>query len=103
LNVGNAADMLLLGDSHSCALLKEAALKVCQNNPGAIMETEGGKLVAESNALLLELFSPGTAQRHEPDDTKGQSVAELRNRLLKRGCVDLDGSRAMLVKRLNDQ
>jgi BTB/POZ domain len=100
LHVSNAADMLLLGDSHSCALLKEAAFKICQNNPDAIMETEGGQRLAESSALLLELFSPGTAQRHEPDDTKGQSVAELRNRLLKRGCVDVDGSRAMLVNRL---
>jgi BTB/POZ domain len=100
LSVSNAADMLLLGDSHSCALLKEAAFKICQNNPGAIMESEGGQRLAESSALLLELFSPGTAQRHEPDDTKGQSVAELRNRLFKRGCVDVDGSRAMLVKRL---
>jgi BTB/POZ domain len=99
LNVSNAADMLLLGDSHSCALLKEAALKICQNNPGATMETEGGKRLAESSAMLLEIFLPDTAQRDEPDDTKGHSVVELRNRLLKRGCVDVDGSRAMLVKR----
>jgi hypothetical protein len=82
--------------------LKEAALTICHNNPAAIMETEGGKRVAESNALLQECFSPGTLQRQELEDTKGQSVAELRNRLLQRGCADVDGSRAMLVKRLQE-
>jgi speckle-type POZ protein len=109
LHETNAADMLLLGDSHSCALLKEAALKICLEQAAAVMDTDGWQRVKESNTLLEVLFSASACHRQhssnpaDDDDTttEGQmmSVAELRNQLLKRG-RDVDGSREMLVKRL---
>jgi speckle-type POZ protein len=105
LNKDNAADMLLLGDSHTCALLKEAALKICHEQAAAVMDTDGWKRVKESSALLEELFAASCHHRQQnnnpaDDATEGQSsVAELRDRLLKRG-RDVDGSREMLVKRL---
>jgi BTB/POZ domain len=100
LDQKSAADMLLLGDSHTCAQLKEAAMKIFKNQADAVMDTDGWKRVVESNALMAELFSAShRKQSNQADDTEGQSVAELRDRLLKRG-RDVDGSREMLVKRL---
>jgi BTB/POZ domain len=105
LDESNAADLLLLGESHTCALLKEAAMKICKYNANAVIITEGWKRVVESNALMAELFSAvatGNSQQTtsgDATDLAGQSVAELRDRLLKRG-RDVDGSREMLVKRL---
>jgi BTB/POZ domain len=105
LDEKSAADMLLFGDSHTCALLKEAAIKIFQNQADAVMHTEGWKRVKESNALLAELLSvlamtikqcgAGTTD----DDPAGQCVAQLRNQLLQLG-LDADGSRETLVKRL---
>jgi BTB/POZ domain len=101
LDASNAADLLLLGESHTCALLKEAAMKICQNSADAVMDTDGWKRLRESSSLLEELFSASHRKQsmNQADDTVGQSVAELRDRLLKRG-RDVDGSREMLVKRL---
>jgi BTB/POZ domain len=101
LDASNAADLLLLGESHTCALLKEAAMKICKNSADAVMDTDGWKRVVESNALMVELFSASHRKLsiNQADDTEGQSVAELRDRLLKHG-RDVDGSREMLVKRL---
>jgi speckle-type POZ protein len=105
LDEQNAADMLLLGDSHTCPQLKEAAIKIFQNQADVVMNTEGWKRVKESNALLEELLAMVTTTtkqsgaRTTDDDPAGQCVAELRNQLLKRG-LDVDGSRETLVKRL---
>jgi hypothetical protein len=104
----NAADMLLLGDSHTCAQLKEAAMRAFQNQADVVMSTEGWIRVEESRALLAELLSV-LATTTQPsgagataDDPEGQCVGELRNQLMKRG-LDVDGSRETLVKRLKAQ
>jgi hypothetical protein len=99
LNKDNAADMLLLGESHTCALLKEAAIKIYLEHADAVMDRDGWKCVKESNMLLAELFSHHKQSIQADDTEEGQSVTELRDRLLKRG-RDVDGSREMLVKRL---
>jgi BTB/POZ domain len=106
LDKDSAADMLLLGDSHTCAQLKEAAIKIFKNQADVVMNTEGWKRVKESSALLEELLSvlattPQSAATND-DDPDGQCVAELRNQLLKRG-LDVDGSREMLVKQLKTE
>jgi BTB/POZ domain len=104
LDEKSAADMLLLGDSHTCAQLKEAAMKIFKNQADVVMNTEGWKRVKESSALVAELLSvlattqPSARTTHD-DHPDGQCVADLRNQLLKRG-LDVDGSREMLVKRL---
>jgi hypothetical protein len=106
LDEKSAADMLLLGDSHTCAQLKEAAIKIFKNQADVVMNTEGWKRFKESSALLEELLAVlATTTKQQSgagttdDDPAGQGVAELRNQLLKRG-LDVDGSREMLVKRL---
>jgi speckle-type POZ protein len=105
LHVDNAADMLLLGDSHTCAQLKEAAITmIFQNQADAVMNTEGWKRVEESRALLAELLSVLATMTKQTagatdDDPAEQCVAELRNQLLQLG-LDVDGSRETLVKRL---
>jgi hypothetical protein len=110
LNEHNAADLLLLGDSHHCALLKEAAMKLLYQSccSGLVVRhTEGWQRVKESALLLEELFFFSVGQHansgdDDHDDMNGQSVTELRDRLLKRGRDDVDGSREMLVKRLKE-
>jgi hypothetical protein len=111
LNADNAADLLLFADAHHCALLKETAMKICQNNADAVMRTEGWARLKESSTLLAELFAAVAttnkrAAADDDDDPERLGVAELRNRLLrKRGRIvdDVDGSREMLVKRLKSE
>jgi hypothetical protein len=109
LDADTAADLLLLADAHHCALLKETAMKICQNHADVVMGTEGWTRLKESNALLAELFTAvattnkSVAAADDDNDPERLGVAELRNRLLrKRGRIvdDVDGSREMLVKRL---
>jgi hypothetical protein len=79
--------------------LKEAAIKIYLEHADAVMDRDGWKCVKESNMLLAELFSHRKQSIQADDTEEGQSVTELRDRLLKRG-RDVDGSREMLVKRL---
>jgi hypothetical protein len=112
INADNAADLLLFADAHHCALLKETAMKICQNKADAVMRTEGWTRLKESSTLLAELFAAmattkkNVAAADDDDDPERLDVADLRNRLLrKRGRIvdDVDGSREMLVKRLKSE
>jgi len=56
LDTSNAAEMLVLADSHSCPLLKEATMKLYCNDAGVVMESEGWSHIEESPRLLVELL-----------------------------------------------
>jgi len=52
----NAAELILFGDSHSCALLKEIAMDVCVSDPNSVMKTPGWTLIEESDTILSEIL-----------------------------------------------
>jgi BTB/POZ domain len=102
LNTSNAAEMLLLGDSLHCALLKEAAIKEILANIDAVRSLPGWELLKESNSLLEELLlmsTIGMKSSNETAATATLSVGELRDQLLSHGAA-VDGSREVLVQRL---
>jgi hypothetical protein len=107
----NAAEMTLFADAHSCALLKEASMKVYVTDPKTVMASENDwSKLAESKDLVMELliyavnfgrntytYSP-VADSTPSEDVDSLDVTSLRERLQKSN-LDYDGSREMLVKR----
>jgi hypothetical protein len=102
-----AAKMLILGDSYSCALLKEAAMNLCAFDISAAEESEGWSLLKESNCLLYELpksvdqkcMSYKNDHDATPTTVDNLDVMSLREQL-QESKLEVDGSRSMLVVRL---
>ena len=108
----NAAALLLLADSYSCALLKEASMNMFVIDPLAVMESKDDwTKLKESNDLLEELLvytnNPGGRKIYSSvvengdgtlDDVDDFDVTSLRERLEKAN-IDVDGSRQILVER----
>lgn len=95
LSVENAAEMLLLANSHSFALLKEQTTEFVLGNFAAVMKSEGWRELTESSALLAELLMA----RHLPKDgAESECVSALRKKLVEAG-RDIDGTKEMLVQR----
>eukprot|EP00535_Pseudo-nitzschia_heimii_P013484 CAMPEP_0197196672 /NCGR_PEP_ID=MMETSP1423-20130617/32477_1 /TAXON_ID=476441 /ORGANISM="Pseudo-nitzschia heimii, Strain UNC1101" /LENGTH=460 /DNA_ID=CAMNT_0042650483 /DNA_START=77 /DNA_END=1460 /DNA_ORIENTATION=+ len=116
LNAENAAALLILADSHSCALLKEAAIEVFLAHSDTVMKTPDWPKIAESSRLQGELiealvsfknrhFNVDTESKRKRkrarsmDDIDELSVTSLREKL-QREDLELDGSREVLVQRL---
>jgi hypothetical protein len=115
LTVDNAASMLVLGDSHSCALLKEAAMNMYAFDPIAVQESEGWSSVEESQRLIMEILKSvslkltqskngettnnSTIQGNAAATIEHLDVSSLREQLQDKR-LDLDGSREILVERL---
>mmetsp|Transcript_7734 Transcript_7734/g.11120 ORF Transcript_7734/g.11120 Transcript_7734/m.11120 type:complete len:225 (+) Transcript_7734:582-1256(+) len=103
----NAAGMLLFADAQSCALLREKAIEVFVGNPKSVMASPGWSKIADSLDLtkdLMQLLVDSTG------DCKGTNcegpftnlgVADLRKKLHEKD-LDVDGTRKMLVCRLNE-
>jgi BTB/POZ domain len=100
LDATNAAEMLLLGHSLHCALLKEAAITEILECKDAVRSLPGWELLVESNLLVEDLLDKARGmKRDETAATAGLSVGELRDQLLKHGAA-VDGSREVLVHQL---
>jgi BTB/POZ domain len=96
--------LLVLADSHSCALLKEAAQHLYKNDASSVSQSDGWKsLVTDSQKLLAELLHcctvASSSENHE--DIDSWSVTTLREKL-QEAKLDLDGSKEMLIKRMKD-
>jgi hypothetical protein len=104
-----AAGLLLLADSCSCGLLKEAAMNMYVTDYIAGMDSKDDWIkLQESNELLTELLVCATSGRKlyssvvddgngTLDDVGGFDVTSLRERLQKAD-LDMDGSREILVE-----
>lgn len=53
----NAASLLLLADSHSCALLKEASMDLYVSDPASVSHSSGWAMVEESEKIISELLA----------------------------------------------
>jgi speckle-type POZ protein len=109
LSVDTVADLILLGDSQNCALLKEAAIEFFAENAKSVKASPGWAKLRESAALLDELMDVlvnnnkkrSASVDSEERDYKRMCVSTLRRRLDEKG-LDVDGSREMLISRLDE-
>jgi hypothetical protein len=113
IDVSNAANWLVLSDSHSCPLLKEASMKLCASDASVVMESEGWLQIKESPRLLEEILkfcmvkapvvsdSNRTKKDNNNNIVENLDVTSLRERLLEAN-LDIDGNRQILVERLKE-
>ena len=98
------AVLLVLADSHSCPLLKEAAKDMHKEHPIAVYHSEEWKnLMMDCPKLLSELLYASTLLpcSFNEDKVETWDVPMLRKKL-QDAKLDLDGSKEMLVKRWKD-
>eukprot|EP00956_Cyclotella_meneghiniana_P005835 scaffold7611_cov47-Cyclotella_meneghiniana.AAC.3 len=95
LNRENVADYILFADAQSCPLLKEYAISFLVFNSD-VLQLEESKHLRESGELLSEIIIIQSRS-----DEEGMSVTQLRNEL-GRLRLDVDGSKKVLVSRLED-
>tara|TARA_B110001452_G_C15229632_1_gene426017 strand:- start:435 stop:1742 length:1308 start_codon:yes stop_codon:yes gene_type:complete len=113
LRPSNTSRLLLVADSHSCALLKEACMNAYIADPASVQQQseEDWNRLKESNDLLVELLDyglyPGRRKKYIPVldhgdgtiiDADSYDVTSLRERLVKYH-LDTDGSHKMLLQR----
>ena len=117
--VHNVIEQLLYADSKNLALLKEAAMNFIYKNAVDVLSTDSFKTIPADRNILSELLSvvamknaAGSAKKEEEDSGdersnkktvpyKSMSVTDLRWQLSGRD-LDVDGSREMLIARLED-
>jgi len=104
----NAAELILFADATNCAMLKEVAMEFFAENAQAVMASKGFNQVAESPAIMREMMAigfggrkkrPASSNADSERDYKRMRVSTLRQKLDDRS-LDVDGSREMLVSRL---
>jgi speckle-type POZ protein len=101
ITVDTAADLVLLGDAKNCALLKEAATDFFAANPTSVMSSLGWEKVEESLPLMKELMAVLASNKKRERDHRRMCVSALRRKLDEKG-LDVDGSREMLISRLEE-
>eukprot|EP00536_Pseudo-nitzschia_multiseries_P016733 jgi/Psemu1/222385/e_gw1.1213.13.1 len=110
LGAESAASLLLLGDSHSSALLKEASMDIFVRFPKEVMKSKDWPAIEESHELHVELmkyYHFGFVDHESDSPHRRLGVAAIRDELIKdvSNSIDLellDGSRELLVERLNN-
>jgi speckle-type POZ protein len=111
ISVDTVADLILLGDSKNCALLKEAAIEFFAENAKSVKASPGWAKLRESADLLDELMEvlvnnnkkrSTPADADEMKDYKHMCISSLRQMLDEKG-FDVDGSREMLINRLEER
>ena len=100
---GNVADWLIFADAKICPLLKEQAVAYFVSRPEDILNSDSSKQLKESPKLLTELMLEVSKSSNGDRfvDSKYQLVDELRRQLHEKG-LDTDGSKEMLVSRLQE-
>ena len=109
IRLDNVAELLLFADGANCALLKEAATSYILAKLKDVRKTDGYAKLKESPDVLEELLIAAAEANEKrpaspnPDerDPKRLCVAALRSELNNKG-LDVDGSREMLVSRLEE-
>ncbi|KAL7529113.1 hypothetical protein ACHAWF_002844 [Thalassiosira exigua] len=98
----NAVDWLIFSDSKACPLLKEYALSVCTARAMDILDHDCFQKLKESPRLMEELMrelAKASNNNDRFDDGSSTSVNSLRKQLREKS-LDMDGSKEMLISRL---
>ena len=102
----NAAGWLIVADGHTCPLLKEACMRLYKYYSSEVRTSSDWQKVYESNKLLDALLTFAIdSEKHHTDESRNDyenmTMGTLRKKLESLE-LDLDGSRSMLIKRLQD-
>jgi hypothetical protein len=81
INAENVAELLMFADAHSCALLQEAALKLCLANPVTIWGSEGWDQLKELPMLLAEHFLGASPTKFSETNYETMRVTTLCKKL----------------------
>jgi hypothetical protein len=108
ITVDTVAGLILFADAKNCALLKEAAIDFFAKNAESAKASSGWAKIRESAALMNELLDVVFINKKRPApvnsdelDYKRMCVSTLRKTLEEKG-LDVDGSRKMLIRRLEE-
>jgi speckle-type POZ protein len=94
ITVDTAADLILIGDAKNCALLKEAAIDFFAKNAESVKSSTGWENITESAPIMKELI-----EVVDNNNQKRMRITTLRQNLEDKD-LDVDGSREMLIQRL---
>lgn len=113
LTAENAASCILLADSLSCPLLKEAAITLYLKTPEEVVKSQDWEDISKSTALMEEILncatigSPVLQDSEEIKKKKSLSAGEISELdvttlrvCLQAADLELDGTQEMLKKRL---
>lgn len=108
----NAAELLVLAESHSCTLLKEASIQMYLKSTTTVVKSQEWSMVKVDPELMSEIREAPALVAEYPNDTTNSSRLSFSNetvqnwdvstlrRFLEAENLDLDGSKAVLVQRL---
>jgi hypothetical protein len=103
LTKDSALKLLAFADGHSCALLKEAAMKLSTDGAKEMRASKDWNLIIESENLKDEfyLYHDEGCSSSNGAEFVTMTVSELRLRLEK-ASLELDGDRKTHIDRLNE-
>ena len=106
ITTDNVIDLLLYSEAKNCALLKEYVMDYFANNGRDVLMEVSFEDIPESRSLFTDLLFAISAKGGDEDEVSGDSgnykltrVSQLR-RILHGLGLDTDGSREMLIERL---
>jgi hypothetical protein len=107
ISIESASDLILYADAKDCALLKEKVMDFFVAHAEEIRRSPSFQKIEESAHVMVELMDALLSKRmlrsfalgDDDVDYSSMGVNLLRSRLEDRG-LDVDGSREMLIKRL---
>eukprot|EP00978_Attheya_sp_CCMP212_P039852 scaffold211285_cov46-Attheya_sp.AAC.2 len=101
ISVDSVAELILFADAKNCADLKETAIAFFAAHPTAVKKTPGWEKLKESADILSELMDCFIPPNTDLPKEKKICVRDLRMKLDEKG-LDLDGTREMLLRRLEE-
>ncbi|KAL7481095.1 hypothetical protein ACHAW6_007586 [Cyclotella cf. meneghiniana] len=107
ISIESASDLILYADANDCALLKEKVMDFFVSHAEEIRRTPSFQRIEESAHVMVELMDALLSKRLLRSFALGEKDLEyssmgvnlLRTKLEERG-LDVDGSREVLIKRL---
>ena len=102
ITIDNVVDWILFADAKTCPLLKEYATNYFVAHATDVLNSDSSKKLKESPQLLSELLLASNSPKNDCfEQTRRMSVDQLRKALNEKG-LDVDGSKEMLVSRLDE-
>ena len=98
----NAIDNLLYADATNCALLKETVLDfIAENGSEASKKLSFEHVPGNVIPYLLAALTKGKQKGNDANDFSMMRISDLRKMLAEKG-LDIDGSREMMIARLEE-
>ena len=108
VSVLNVVDFLLFADAATAPLLKEYCISYFITRAKDILKSKSAWKLKESGDISFEVMEAMLKSKEKSSDNGNESnsflsIERLRKKLFKRGILELDGSKKMLLARLHEQ